>query len=284
MRRSRCSSTSQPRRRGADAAAAHRDAAHGDAVAHRIQPADRSGEPSAAGPRRRRPWRRCCRAPTCASASSATRRAASSRMAGDVLRPGVNRVSLLSGATLIDANEARQAAAAHRRRHTRTRRCCRGRDRSRSRSNGAHRCTFTPGRASFVLPVPRPAPRVRPSTCPAIKPTCTCRPASSRGESTLDGRTIVEATLDPGSPTEVWWSMRDSAPMAAAREMRALADVMTLVTLGDSDVRMVALIDVHGRAGRAADDRSAAACGLRAHGHFGQLARNERAGRRQRSS
>ena len=38
--------------------------------------------------------------------------------------------------------------------------------------------------------------------------------------------------------------MRDSAPVAAAREVRTLADVMTLVTLGDSDVRMVALIDV----------------------------------------
>ena len=62
--------------------------------------------------------------------------------------------------------------------------------------------------------------------------------------SIADGRTIVEATLDPGSATEVWWSMRDSAPVAAAREVRTLADVMTLVTLGDSDVRMVALVDL----------------------------------------
>ena len=38
--------------------------------------------------------------------------------------------------------------------------------------------------------------------------------------------------------------MRDSAPVAAAREVRTLADVMTLVTLDDSDVRMVALVDV----------------------------------------
>jgi hypothetical protein len=64
------------------------------------------------------------------------------------------------------------------------------------------------------------------------------------GKSILDGRTIVEATLDPGSSTEVWWSMRDSAPAAAARELRTLAEVMTLITIGDSDVRMVALIDV----------------------------------------
>ena len=62
--------------------------------------------------------------------------------------------------------------------------------------------------------------------------------------STANGRTTVDVTLRPGVATEVWWSMRDSAPIAAAREVRTLADVMTLVTLGDSDVRMVALIDV----------------------------------------
>ena len=37
--------------------------------------------------------------------------------------------------------------------------------------------------------------------------------------------------------------MRDSAPVAAAKGT-ALADIMTLVTLDDSDVRMAALIDV----------------------------------------
>ena len=62
--------------------------------------------------------------------------------------------------------------------------------------------------------------------------------------SAANGRTIVEATLDPGSATEVWWSMRDSAPVAAAKDVRALADIMTLITLDDTDVRMVALIDV----------------------------------------
>src|SRR5207253_10350926 len=62
--------------------------------------------------------------------------------------------------------------------------------------------------------------------------------------STANGRTIVEVTLRPNTATDVWWSMRDSAPVAAAREVRALADIMTLLTLDDSDVRMVALVDV----------------------------------------
>src|SRR4029453_16204116 len=53
-----------------------------------------------------------------------------------------------------------------------------------------------------------------------------------------------QATVDPASATEVSWSMRDSAVIAAARETRTVADVLTLMTLGDSDVRMVALIEL----------------------------------------
>src|SRR5437773_974634 len=62
--------------------------------------------------------------------------------------------------------------------------------------------------------------------------------------SAAGGRTLVDATLIPGSTTEVWWLMRDSAPVAAARETRALADVLTLMTIAEADIRMVALIDV----------------------------------------
>ena len=81
------------------------------------------------------------------------------------------------------------------------------------------------------------------------------------------GRTVVEATLTPGSATEVWWSMRDSAPTAAAREARTVADVMTLVTLGDSDVRMVALIDVTVVQGEPRTVDDPAARRIRAHEH-----------------
>jgi hypothetical protein len=38
--------------------------------------------------------------------------------------------------------------------------------------------------------------------------------------------------------------MRDSAPIAAAREARTLADVMTLITIGESDVRLTTLVDL----------------------------------------
>ena len=62
--------------------------------------------------------------------------------------------------------------------------------------------------------------------------------------------------------------MRDSAPVAAAREVRTLADVMTLVTLGDSDVRMVALVDVTVVQGEPRTIEVRLPGGLRADGHL----------------
>ncbi len=164
-------------------------------------------------------------------------------LAGDVLRAGVSRVNLLSGATLVDASAA-------------------GRPLPLLADGNAHTAlvpgpgpfsltlewgaplTFVPGRASFVLPVPPSGTARATIDLPGDQADVRLSAGLVTRRSAAGGRTIVEATLQPGASTEVWWSMRDSAPVAAAREVRTIADVMTLITLGDSDVRMVALIDV----------------------------------------
>jgi Carboxypeptidase regulatory-like domain len=164
-------------------------------------------------------------------------------LTGDVLRAGISRVNLLAGATLVDGNAA-------------------GRPLPLLTDGTAHSAllpgpgpfaltldwgaplTFAPGRASFVLPVP-PAGTARATIdLPGDQADVHLSAGLVTHRSATGGRTVVEVTLRPGAATEVWWSMRDSAPVAAAREVRTLADVMTLVTLGASDVRMVALIDV----------------------------------------
>ena len=164
-------------------------------------------------------------------------------VAGDALRTGVSRVNLLSGATLIDATAG-------------------GRPLPLIADGNAHTAlipgpgpfslalewgaplTFRPGRAAFVLPVPQSGTARATFDIPGDQADVRLSSGLVTRRTTVDGRTIVEATLDPGSSTEVSWSMRDSAPSAAARELRTLSEVMTLVTIGDSDVRMVALIDL----------------------------------------
>ena len=162
---------------------------------------------------------------------------------GDALRSGVSRVNLISGATLIDASAG-------------------GRPLPLVADGAAHTAlipgpgpfsltlewgaplTFRPGRAAFVLPVPQSGTARATFDLPGDQADVRLSSGLITRRTAADGRTIVEATLDPGSAVEVSWSMRDSAPTTAARELRTLSDVMTLVTLGDSDVRMVALIDL----------------------------------------
>jgi hypothetical protein len=103
---------------------------------------------------------------------------------------------------------------------------------------------FTPGRASFTLPVPPAGAAHATIEVPGEQADVHLSAGSITRRTTRDGRTIVDAALDPASATEVWWSMRDSAPLAAARETRTVADVMSLITLTDSEVRMVALVDL----------------------------------------
>jgi hypothetical protein len=162
---------------------------------------------------------------------------------GDALRNGVSRVNLISGATLIDATAGGRPlplvadGAAH------TALIPGPGPFSLSLEWGAP-LTFTPGRAAFVLPVPQAGTARATFDVPGDQADVRLSSGLVTRRTAADGRTIVEATLDPGSSVEVSWSMRDSAPTAAARELRTLSEVMTLVTLGDSDVRMVALIDL----------------------------------------
>jgi hypothetical protein len=162
---------------------------------------------------------------------------------GDALRSGVSRVNLISGATLIDASAA-------------------GRPLPLVADGAAHTAlipgpgpfsltlewgaplTYRPGRAAFVLPVPQSGTARATFDLPGDQAEVRLSSGLVTRRTIADGRTIVEATLDPGSSVDVSWSMRDSAPTTAARELRTLSEVMTLVTLGDSDVRMVALIDL----------------------------------------
>lgn len=164
-------------------------------------------------------------------------------LAGEVLRTGISRVSLVSGATLVDATAA-------------------GRPLPLVVDGTAHAAllagpnpfsltlewgaplVLTPGRASFTLPVP-PAGSVRATfDLPGEQADVHLSAGLVTRRSSAGGRTVIEATLAPGTATEVWWSMRDSSPVAAAREARTLGDVMTLLTIGDSEVRMVTLIDL----------------------------------------
>lgn len=164
-------------------------------------------------------------------------------LSGEVLHAGVARVRLLSAATLLDARAAGASVPLV------------------SDGNGhaallpgpgpfsltlewGAPLTIGPGRGSFLLPVPPAGSAHATIDVPGEQADVHVSPGVITRRSTSAGRTLVEVTLDPDRSSEVWWSMRDSLPTPIAREVRTLADVRTLVTLGESDVRLVGLIDL----------------------------------------
>jgi len=164
-------------------------------------------------------------------------------LSGNVLRPGTHRVVLLTGGAVLDATlgdrplpmiSEKDAHAA----------LLGGPGAFTATLQWGGAVTFAPGRASFTLPVPPAGTASGTIDVPGEQADVHITPGLISGRTIANGRTRVDVTFKPGAPTQVSWSMRDSAPTAAAREVRALADVLTLMTLGESDVRMAALVDV----------------------------------------
>jgi hypothetical protein len=164
-------------------------------------------------------------------------------LTGDVLRPGVAKVALLNGATLVDATIAGRPLPLITEGTAQTA-LLPGPGPFTLNLDWSAPLSYAPGKGLFVLPA-LAAGTVRATIdMPSEQADVKLSSGLVTRRTTNGGRTIIEATLTPGAPAEVSWSMRDSAPVSAARETRAAADVLTLVTLGDSDVRMVALVDV----------------------------------------
>jgi hypothetical protein len=113
--------------------------------------------------------------------------------------------------------------------------------------------TSTPGRGSFVLPVPAAGSATATFDVPGEQSDLRVSPGLVLRRASAAGRTTIEAAVVPGSATQVWWSSRETGPTTAPRDVRLLSDVKTLVTIGNADVRLVSLVDVTVVQGEPAD-------------------------------
>ncbi len=101
-----------------------------------------------------------------------------------------------------------------------------------------------PGRVSFALPVPAAGSVRATIDVPGEDTDVHVSTGLVTRKSSTGGRTIAEVTLDPASVAEVSWSLRVSSQTAPARDARLLADVLTLVTIAESEVRLASLVDL----------------------------------------
>ena len=173
------------------------------------------------------------------------------RVDGDVFQRGPVKVPLVQGATLLEARMEPPAAPAKTSRTLPV-----------LHENGVHSAilggpgafaatldwaatvTSSPGRATFVLPQP-----VSGSVSAVVD--LPGDPADVRVEGGLitrrqaaAGRTTLEVTATAAARPRVSWSVRESAVQAAPAETRMLADVKSLLTIGDGELRMVSLVEI----------------------------------------
>ena len=104
--------------------------------------------------------------------------------------------------------------------------------------------TVEAGRASFVVPVPPASSSLLSLDLPGSHANVRVEPGLITSRTTENGHTIVEATLEPGKPARVFWTTREISAPVSQREVRFLSDIKTVVSVGDSQLRITALCDV----------------------------------------
>src|SRR6266576_2738978 len=121
--------------------------------------------------------------------------------------------------------------------------------------NIASALTVEAGRASFVVPTPPASSSLLSLDLPGSHADIRIDPGLITSRTTENGHTIIEATLEPGKPARVWWTTREIAAPVAQREVRFLSDIKTVVSVGDSQLRVTALCDISVIQGEAAEFR-----------------------------
>src|SRR5215470_10699981 len=101
------------------------------------------------------------------------------------------------------------------------------------------------GRASFMLAVPLASSSTLTLELPGNHANVRVEPGIVTSRDTVNGNIQIEAALEPGKPARIWWTTREIAAPVAQREVRFLSDVKSVVSVGDSQLRVTALCDVN---------------------------------------
>ena len=113
--------------------------------------------------------------------------------------------------------------------------------------------TIEAGRASFVLPVPLATSAILSLEIPGNHANVHVEPGLVTTRTTANGNSLIEAALQPGKPTRIWWTTREVAAPVAQREVRFLSDIKSVISVGDSQLRLTALCDLTVIQGEAAE-------------------------------
>jgi Carboxypeptidase regulatory-like domain len=104
--------------------------------------------------------------------------------------------------------------------------------------------TIEPGRASFTLTAPVAGTVRLELTVPGEQTMVNMTPGLITERDSARGKTTLQATLQPGKMTTIWWASRLTVAPSAPKEVRFLSEIKTLVTLSEADIVLSVLANV----------------------------------------
>ena len=162
---------------------------------------------------------------------------------GEIFRKGVSKVPLTSGMTVLDAHQSGKGVPL-------------------LQENGTHMALLSgpgefsvaldaglplrieAGRASFSLPAPAAGSVQLSLVIPGDHTFATISSGLITSRKSDNGHTVIEATLVPGQPANIWWATREAVIPAVLREVRFLADAKTLISVSEAEMRVAVLADI----------------------------------------
>jgi hypothetical protein len=165
------------------------------------------------------------------------------QLEGEVFRKGVSKVPLTSGMTVLDAHQNGKGVAL-------------------LQENGTHMALLPgpgefsialdaglplrieAGRASFSLPAPAAGSVQLALVIPGDHTFANVNPGIITSRKSENGHTVIEATLVPGQPANIWWTTREAVTPTVPREVRFLSDAKTLISVSEAEMRVAVLADI----------------------------------------
>jgi hypothetical protein len=165
------------------------------------------------------------------------------QLEGEVFHKGVSKVPLTTGMTILDAHQGDKGVPLEQENGTHTALLPGPGDFSIALEAGLP-LRIDAGRASFILPAPSAGSVQLSLTIPGDRTFANISPGLITSRKSENGHTIIEATLVPGQPANIWWATREVVAPVVPRETRFLSDEKTLVSVSESGLRVAVLADV----------------------------------------
>jgi hypothetical protein len=162
---------------------------------------------------------------------------------GEVLQKGPTKVPMATGLTVLEAQQSQKPLPLMQEGSTHTV-VLSGPAAFSVSMNVASPLTVEAGKASFTLPAPAAGTASLSLEIPGNHSSVHVEPGLITEQAAPNDRTIVEATLEPGKSVRIWWTTGEVTTPAAQREVRFLSDIKSLISVGDSDLRVAALCDI----------------------------------------